>query len=145
MPLPFARAAATVLCFSFANLAPASAAEPTGTWLTQKGDAQIRVAKCGVAMCGTVAWLRDAIDPATGRPQADTNNPDPAKRSRKILGLTIFTMQPDGAGNFAGDIYNADDDQTYRGKMVRRNATQLEVQGCLGLICGSETWSLVAR
>jgi uncharacterized protein (DUF2147 family) len=119
--------------------------EPTGTWLTQKGDAHIRVAKCGAAMCGTVVWLREPTDPATGRPQADTNNPDPAKRSRRILGLTIFSMRPSADGNYAGDIYNADDGHTYRGKMVRRDASHLEVQGCAGVICGSETWSLASR
>lgn len=145
MSISFARAAAVALCMAFVNVMTASAAEPTGTWLTKNGDAHIRVAKCGAAMCGTVVWLRDPTDRKTGQPQADSNNPDPAKRNRRILGLTIFTMQPDNDGNFIGDIYNADDGQTYRGKMVRRSASQLEVQGCLGLICGSEMWNLVTR
>lgn len=143
--MPFARAAAAALFLMLTMMAPVSAAEPSGTWLTQKGDAQIRVAKCGAAMCGTVVWLRDPIDPATGQPQADGNNRDPAQRGRKILGLTIFAMQPASDGSYAGEIYNADDGHTYRGKMIRRGANQLEVQGCLGLICGSETWSLVGR
>lgn len=145
MSISFVRAAAVALCVTFVNVLTASAAEPTGTWLTKNGDAQIRIAKCGAAMCGTIAWLLDPTDRATGQPQTDTNNPDPAKRGRKVLGLTIFAMQPDSDGNFAGDIYNVDDGQSYRGKMIRRSATQLEVQGCLGLICGSEMWSLVAR
>ena len=143
--MPFARAAATAFFLALATIAPVEAAEPTGTWLTQNGDAQVRVAKCGIAMCGTIVWLRDPIDPATGQPQRDFNNPDFSKRSHNILGLTIFAMQPDSDGNFAGDIYNADDGHTYRGKLVRRSATQLEVQGCFGLICGAETWNLTGR
>jgi uncharacterized protein (DUF2147 family) len=145
MTLLFARVAIPVLCWTLAHVTAALAADPGGTWLTQKGDARIRVAKCGTAMCGTVVWLREPADPATGQPQADTNNPDPAKRGRRILGLTIFAMQPTSDGNYAGDIYNADDGHTYRGKMVRRDASRLEVQGCAGVICGSETWSLAGR
>ena len=47
---PFGRAAAVMLAALFAFLAtPASAEEFVGTWLTQQGDAQIRVAKCSIS------------------------------------------------------------------------------------------------
>ena len=49
-----------------AAAAPASAEEFIGTWLTANSDARIRVAKCGKALCGTVVWLRNAVDPKTG-------------------------------------------------------------------------------
>ena len=39
-----------------------------GIWLTQAGDAKVRVSKCGGGICGVVVWLRDPIDPATGKP-----------------------------------------------------------------------------
>ena len=97
---PF-RTAALIVTF-FLGVAAAQAAEPTGTWLTQQGDARIHVAHCGNAMCGTVVWIKDAIDPATGKPPVDEKNPDPAKRNRKILGIRIFAMAPDGQGNWAG-------------------------------------------
>ncbi len=29
------------------------AGEPTGVWLTQAGDARVRVSKCGGGICGT--------------------------------------------------------------------------------------------
>ena len=45
-------------------------------------------------------------------------------------------MAPDGNGGYAGGIYNADDGQTYRSKIVLRSAAQLEVQGCAGPLCG---------
>lgn len=143
--MSFARLAAIIVCLTLASIGAASAADPSGTWLTQNGDARIRVAKCGTTMCGTIVWLREPIDPATGQPQLDSNNPDLAKRGRKILGLTIFAMHPDSDGNYAGDIYNADDGRTYRGKVMRRSATELEVQGCFGLICGAETWHAAGR
>jgi uncharacterized protein (DUF2147 family) len=132
------------LCFGVAST-PASATDPTGTWLTRAGDGRIRVAKCGTQMCGTIVWIKDPVDARTGRPPVDEKNPDPSKRNRKILGLRIFAMALDGNGNWTGGIYNAEDGQTYRGRITRRSADQLEVQGCAGIFCGSETWSLVGR
>lgn len=140
------RAAAVI--FTLASgmaLAPANAAEPIGTWLTQNRDAQIRVARCGQAVCGTIVWIKDPIDAQTGQPPVDNRNPDPSKRNRKIVGLRIFAMASDGNGGWAGGIYNADDGQTYAGKLVMRSAEQLEVQGCAGPMCGSETWTKTGR
>jgi uncharacterized protein (DUF2147 family) len=50
----------------------------SGIWLTQAGDAKIRVGKCGGGVCGVVAWLKAPIDPATGKPAIDDKNPNPA-------------------------------------------------------------------
>ena len=133
------------LCLALGTLSAASAADPTGTWLTQQGDAQVRVTKCGSGMCGTIVWLREPIDPRTGKPQVDDKNSNPALRNRKIIGLRIFSMAPDGNGGYAGSIYNADDGQTYRSRIVLRSAAQLEVQGCAGPLCGSEQWSKAGR
>jgi uncharacterized protein (DUF2147 family) len=133
------RAAALVVPLILMTTA-ASAEEMIGTWLTQQGDARIRVAKCGAALCGTVAWLRDAVD-ATGKPPIDSKNPNPTLRSRKVLGIRIFEMQQDAMGSWTGGIYNADDGQTYRGRLAPRGENELEVQGCSGSLCGSETWT----
>ena len=139
---PFGRAAAVMLAALFAFLAtPASAEEFVGTWLTQQGDAQIRVAKCGKAMCGTVAWLRDPNDAKTGQPLTDVKNPNPSLRSRKILGIRIFAMEQDNTDSWTGGIYNYDDGQTYKGRLVPRGDAELEVQGCAGSLCGSEVWT----
>ena len=145
MTLHLSRATAAIAVLALAALAPASAAEPTGTWLVQNQDAQIRVARCGKSLCGTIVWIKDAIDTRTGQPPVDHKNPDPGKRNRKIVGLRIFAMASDGNGGWAGGIYNSDDGQTYNGKLVLRSAEQLEVQGCAGPMCGSETWTKAGR
>ncbi len=54
------------------------AGEPTGVWLTQAGDARVQVSKCGGGICGVIVGLKDPIDPATGKPQVDDKNPNPA-------------------------------------------------------------------
>ena len=141
----FRAAAALAAIFTGLTFATAQAAEPTGTWLTQQADAHIRITRCGKAMCGMVIWLKDAIDSATGRPPVDSKNPDPSKRNRKILGLRIFAMTADAEGNWSGAIYNSDDGQNYASKLVLHGAQQLEVKGCAGVLCGSETWRKVAK
>ena len=121
--------------------APARAEELIGTWLTQQGDAHIRVAKCGKALCGTVAWLRDPVDAKTGQPPVDGKNPNASLRTRKILGIRIFSMEEDATGSWTGGIYNSDDGQTYKGRLAPRGESELEVQGCSGNLCGSEVWT----
>ena len=65
------RWAAMLVAASLAGATPAAAGDPTGLWLTQQGDARIRIARCGAAFCGSIAWLREQIDRETGRPAAD--------------------------------------------------------------------------
>jgi len=134
-----AAAAAFVLSVFAATRVPA--AELIGTWLTQQGDAHIRVAKCGKALCGTVVWLKDAVDTKTGQPPVDDKNPDPGKRSRKILGIQIFAMEQNATGSWTGGIYNSDDGKTYDGRLSPQGEDGLEVQGCAGSLCGSEVWT----
>jgi uncharacterized protein (DUF2147 family) len=135
------RSAYAAICVAFVVTSGAQAAEPTGTWLTQNGDAHIRISKCDTRMCGTIVWLRDAVDPATGKPPVDEHNPDPAKRTRRIVGITIFAMAPDGRGAYSGPIYNTDDGGTYQAKITLPGPDQLEIRGCAGPFCSSELWS----
>ena len=53
--------------------------EPTGVWLTQAADAKVQINRCGTSICGTIVCLKAPIDTATGKPQIDDKNPDPAK------------------------------------------------------------------
>ena len=58
-------------------------ADPKGVWLAQDG-ARVRVGPCGGALCATIATPKSAVDPETGRPWTDKNNPDPA-RNRPLV------------------------------------------------------------
>jgi uncharacterized protein (DUF2147 family) len=138
------RTAALIAALLF-GIAPATAAEPTGTWLTEKDDARIQVAHCGNALCGTVVWIKDAIDPQTGKPPTDERNPDPGKRDRKIVGMRIFSMTRDANGIWSGGIYNSDDGKTYAGKLLPVGNNQLQVNGCAGALCGGEMWKKVGK
>src|SRR5215470_12542912 len=78
-------------------LSTSLAADPSGTWLTEGEAATVRIASCGVELCGTIVALKEPNDPATGRPKTDKNNPDASKRNRPVVGTTIvFGMKPNG-------------------------------------------------
>jgi uncharacterized protein (DUF2147 family) len=117
-----------------------------GIWLTQAGDAKVRVSKCGGGICGVVVWLKDSINPATGKPQIDDKNPNPALAKRPMIGLPLFSgMRPDGPNNWSGQIYNADDGKSYASKISVSGPDTLRVEGCVGPLCGGETWTRAAR
>ncbi len=61
--------------------------EPTGVWQTQAGDARVKISKCGGGICGVIVSLKETIDPATGKPQVDDKNPNPALKKRPMIGL----------------------------------------------------------
>ena len=137
----FALMALLALCCT-ATPSTAQDADPTGVWLTQAGDARVRVSKCGGGLCGSVAWLREPTDPATGQPQRDNKNPNPALAKRPIVGLVLFQgMQPSGTARWSGTIYNADDGQSYASTIAMTGPNSLRVEGCLGALCGAEMWS----
>jgi uncharacterized protein (DUF2147 family) len=123
-----------------------SGGEVTGIWLTQAGDARVRVSKCGAGICGSIVWLRDPTDPATGKPQVDDKNPNPSLRKRPMMGLVLFSgMQPSGPNRWSGQIYNADDGNSYASNISVAGPDALKVEGCMGALCGGENWTRSAR
>jgi uncharacterized protein (DUF2147 family) len=141
--LRFAGLALFATMFAQTAIQTASAADDsTGTWLTQAGDAKVKVAKCGGALCGTVVWLRQPMDTDTGKPAVDSKNPNRALATRSIIGLQLFEgMRPDGANKWSGRIYNADDGQSYESHISLASPDTLKVEGCVGSMCGGESWS----
>ena len=134
---------AVVLAALF-GAAPAKAqtgGEVSGIWLTQAGDAKVRVSKCGGGICGVIVWLKDPINPATGKPQVDDKNPNPSLARRPMIGLPLFMgMQPSGQNRWSGQIYNADDGNSYASNISVSGPDILKVEGCVGALCGGENW-----
>ena len=122
------------------------ATDPTGVWQTQAGDARVKVSKCGGGICGVIVGLKEPIDPATGKPQVDDKNPNPGLKKRPMIGLQLFSgMQPAGPNKWSGQIYNADDGGTYASSVSVMGTDTLKVEGCVGALCGGETWTRVGR
>jgi uncharacterized protein (DUF2147 family) len=119
-----------------------TADNPTGVWLTQAGDAKVAISRCGETICGRIVWLKVPIDPATGKPQVDDKNPNPSLAKRPMIGLPLFVdMKPQGPSKWSGRIYNADDGKLYASNVSLREPAKLSVEGCVGVLCGGETWT----
>jgi len=141
-------AAIAALLTSLGLAGPTYAADPSGTWLTQEQDAHIRMIKCGRGYCGTLVWLKDPKDPATGKPVTDANNPDPKKRNKPLMGTMVainFMPAPNVPNKWLGRFYNADDGKQYDGSITPASATELSVEGCLGALCQIQTWTRVRK
>jgi uncharacterized protein (DUF2147 family) len=140
MPLILRGLLAIVFAFALALLVPiaVSAADATGEWLIEDGDARVRIAPCGADLCGTVAWIKE------GSPTVDVNNPDPAKRSRPLLGSEVLLgLKPSGTSEWTGSLYDAENGRTYVGKLTIVDERHIKVAGCVlgGLICETQTWT----
>src|SRR3974377_1282634 len=120
--------------------ASASACDVSGVWLTNTGDAQIRMARCApnsAAMCGTIIWLQQPKD-ANGMPLTDAKTPDPAKRSPPMIGTMVaidFQPASDDPERLVGQFYNAEDGQTYNGSVVARGPHGLALTGSPLISC----------
>ena len=131
--------AASAILIGCAMSLAAKAADATGEWLVQDGDARVRISPCGAEICGNISWIRE------GQP-LDDKNPDPAKRTRPLLGSAVLLgLKPAGTGEWAGSLYNADDGRTYTGKLTVIDERHIKVSGCVlgGLICQGQTWTRV--
>jgi uncharacterized protein (DUF2147 family) len=115
---------------------PAVAGDPAGEWLVEDGTARIRIALCSGSLWGVIGWEKT--------PGTDTENPDPAKKTRPTLGIPILiNMKPSGPDKWAGQIYNAQNGKMYEASVSLESEKALKVRGCIlgGLFCGGETWS----
>jgi uncharacterized protein (DUF2147 family) len=145
-----ARLGLTISVLTALLCAPVAMAEtagsPMGIWLTQAGDAKVRVSNCGGAICGVVVWLREPVNPATGQPMVDDKNPNPALAKRPMIGLPLFhDMRISGPNKWSGRIYNADDGGTYVSNISVSGPDTLRVEGCVGMMCGGENWTRSGR
>lgn len=139
------RATVAAAMMSFAGRAEAAApADPSGTWLTEDGRARVRLECCGPArdrICGFIVWMKESVD-KRGQPYRVSQNPDPDKRSRALLGhQLIMGAQATAEGRFAGEIYNAEDGKSYSISLWRDSTDRLKLKGCLiKLLCQTQTW-----
>lgn len=122
----------------------AQAANPDdilGEWNTEHNNAKAEIFKCGDKYCGKIIWLKEPNYPAgskegtPGSPKIDNHNPDPALRTRPVLGLPFMT-----GFAYAGDdrwkggkLYDPEKGKTYSGKMTLVSPNQLDLRGYIGI------------
>ena len=86
--------------------------------------------------------MKAPLDRVTGKPQLDAKNPDPALRTRPIVGLQLikdFKSAPGGKLS-GGTIYDPQSGKTYASKLALNPDGTLKVEGCISIICQAQTW-----
>jgi uncharacterized protein (DUF2147 family) len=119
---------------------------PVGLWKTE--DAQIEIFEVDGKLNGKIAAL-DKQYTTDGIEKTDISNPDPAKRSRPLIGLIFmsgFTQQ--GTGHWEhGTIYDPKTGNTYASTLEYDGGDTLKVRGYIGisLIGRSVVWAKVKQ
>lgn len=120
--------------------APLQAADPvTGHWLTAEKDSIIVIGRCGTTVCGKVQRVLKMM--SDGAMPIDKYNPDPALRNKPVQGMVLLTGFTDGGKLWNGRIYDPKTGKTYKSKLSRNPDGTLKVQGCIGFLCKSFTWT----
>jgi uncharacterized protein (DUF2147 family) len=109
---------------------------PIGEWITEDGEARVRIRACGQALCGVIS----SGDPK----ETDRHNPDVNKRNRPLLGSPVLIdMKSVNNKRWEGDIYNAKNGKTYASNIMLKGPDLLRVEGCVfgGFFCGGQDWT----
>jgi len=116
-----------------------------GVWKTGEGNAMVRIYKNGDKYQGKVVWLKEPVDPETGKPKQDKNHPDEVNRTRPVLGLVNiwgFSFKENNLWD-DGNIYDPKNGSTYSCTIKMINPNTLEVRGYIGvsIIGRTDNWT----
>jgi uncharacterized protein (DUF2147 family) len=111
-----------------------------GLWATEKNNGRVLIEPCGAAICGRVV---DGNQLRANPEQTDVNNPDPAKRARRVKGLVILEGYSGGPPQWSGgSVYDPQTgDETRDSTLILVSPGTLKVEGCRVIFCRSETWT----
>jgi uncharacterized protein (DUF2147 family) len=122
----FTLAAALVLAISpaFAQSGP-DYGDALGNWSRDDGNAKVRLAPCGAALCATNTWIKD---PAS---------------SEKVGDRLEMTLRPSGAQSWKGTAYDPQRQKTYDMTMSLKGG-KLNTRGCLlTVLCKNVGWTRI--
>ena len=132
--------AAATLAAALAS--PALAADPTGLWQTPTNGGQVRIARCGQELCGTLVTSDHIRANADAR---DVHNRDASQRGRTLRNLPMLTGFTGGPTEWrGGSVYNPADGGTYRGTITMTGDNALRLRGCIvAPLCKTQTWTRI--
>ena len=124
-----------------------------GTWQTLELS-EVTITLCPEGFCGTLSKIVLPTEGLTEEEYAaalamppetypDVRNPDPALRSRPMLGLQLLTLVPSTKPNvYDGTIYNPEDGNTYSGYVEMLGPDLLRLNGCVlyNIVCQGQDW-----
>ena len=138
----------TIALTLFAERASAQKNQLEKVWYDENKSSKIQIyqGKDG-KFYGKIIWLSEPLDKSTGKPQLDTENPDPKLRNIPVQGLVILNgFTPDAKDKnlyTGGTVYDPDSGKTYCGKITFKGS-KLDLRGYLcsfSLFGKTETWT----
>jgi len=133
-----------LLLFSTAYAQDFKDTDLAGDWLVAEKTAVITFFKDGHRFYGMTSWMGKPKD-EHGNYRLDVKNPDPSKRSQKLLGaLLCRNFEYSGHGVWeGGTIYDSRSGKTYHCKITMKDINTISLRGFIGisLIGGSTTWT----
>jgi uncharacterized protein (DUF2147 family) len=113
-----------------------SAEDAFGLWLNPENQSNVEFYKCGEGLCAKIVKVADGQT-------VDDKNPDPAKRSRPIVGLVIMDgAKKSGASKWAGTLYNRENGKSYSGTVAVKTKDAVELSGCVAaVLCRGVTFT----
>lgn len=129
----FRRLALTAVMASATLATPALAADPTGLWQTPTAGGQVRIARCGQALCGTLVTSANIrANPGL----LDSTNSNTSLRTRTIRGVQLLSGFTGGPTEWrGGSVYNPEDGRTYRGTITMQGDNTIRLRGCVVAPC----------
>ncbi len=116
-------------------LAQDDANDVTGIWYNEEKDARFEIYEDGGEYFAKIVWLEEPIDPETGEPKLDDENPDEDKQNRPLEGLVFmkdFVFEGDGLWE-DGEIYDPKSGKTYDCYIKMESPDKLKVRGYIGI------------
>lgn len=113
-----------------------------GNWRTPD-KATIRIAPCGRALCGRII---DFVPPPglTKTDTVDAYNPEPTKRRRKILGLSILSDMKREGEVWRGSVYDPKRGISANATASLETGERLTLRGCIRIVlfkaCETQVW-----
>lgn len=106
-----------------------------GIWFNEEKDAKVEIYEENGKFFGKVIWLEEPIDPDTGKPKLDDENPDEELQKRPVMGLLlVWEFEYDKNGEWEdGHIYDPKSGNTYSCYMKLQSMDELKVRGYIGI------------
>jgi uncharacterized protein (DUF2147 family) len=136
-----------MLCIGTMAFAQNAADAIVGTWKNGEGTGIVQIFKTTSGhYAGKIVWLKEPIDPETGKPKLDKRNPDATKRAVATLGLVnLKAFWYDAKEKIwdKGTIYDPKNGKEYSCKITMPSKDVLKVRGYIGisLIGRTDTWT----
>jgi uncharacterized protein (DUF2147 family) len=119
-----------------------------GDWLVAEKTAVITFFQDGHKFYGITSWMGRPKN-EDGTPRRDIKNPDPAKRSKVLLGAMLCKdFVYDGDGEWVdGTIYDSRSGKTYNAKITMKDINTISLRGYIGisLFGASTVWTRKAK